>query len=66
MIRIQDVVNISENISVMVFIGWYYQQLPEIHFIQIILEVYFIKIMVPSLNSQMNNDALTIFRKGVT
>ena len=50
----------------MVFIGWYYQQLPEIHFIQIILEVYFIKIMVPSLNSQMNNDALTIFRKGVT
>ena len=31
-----------------------------------ILEGYFIKIMVPSLNSQMNNDVLTLFRNGIT
>ena len=31
-----------------------------------ILEAYFINIMVPSLNSQMNNDVLTFFRNGVT
>ena len=31
-----------------------------------ILETYFIKIMVPSLNSQMNNDVLTLFRNGIT
>ena len=31
-----------------------------------ILEAYFIKIMVPSLNSQINNDVLTLFRDGVT
>ena len=30
-----------------------------------ILEAYFIKIMVPSLNSQMNNNVLTLFRNGV-
>ena len=30
-----------------------------------ILEAYFIKIMVPSLNSQMN-DILTLFRNGIT
>ena len=30
------------------------------------LEAYFIKIMVPSLNSQMNNNVLTLFRNGVT
>ena len=34
-------------------------------FKQKILEAYFIMIMVPSLNSQMNNDVLTLFRKGV-
>ena len=31
-----------------------------------ILEAYFIKIMVSSLNSQMNNNVLTPFRNGVT
>ena len=31
-----------------------------------ILEAYFIKIMVSSLNSQMNNNVLTLFRNGVT
>ena len=31
-----------------------------------ILAVYFIKIMEPSLNSQMNSDALTLFRIGLT
>ena len=31
-----------------------------------ILEVYFIKIMVPSLNIQMNNGVLIIFRNGIT
>ena len=31
-----------------------------------ILESYFIKIMVPSLNSQMNSDVLKLFRNGVT
>ena len=31
-----------------------------------ILEAYFIKIMVPSLNSQMNSDVLTLFRNGIT
>ena len=31
-----------------------------------ILEAYFIKIMVPSLNRQMNSDVLTLFRNGIT
>ena len=31
-----------------------------------ILEAYFIKMMLPSLNSQMNNDVLTLFRNGIT
>ena len=31
-----------------------------------ILEAYLIKIMVPSLNSQMNNDLLTLFGNGIT
>ena len=31
-----------------------------------ILEAYLIKIIVPSLNSQMNNDILTLFRNGIT
>ena len=31
-----------------------------------ILEAYFIKIMVPSLNSQMNSDVLTLFRNRIT
>ena len=30
-----------------------------------VLEVYFIKIMVPSLNSQMNSDVLTLLRNGI-
>ena len=38
---------------------------PRNTFKQKILEVYFIKIMVPSLNSQMN-DVLTLFRNGGT
>ena len=39
---------------------------PRNTFIQKILEVYFIKIMVPSLNSLMNDDVLTPFRNGGT
>ena len=39
---------------------------PRSTFKETILEVDFIKIMVPSLNSQMNNDVLTFFRKVVT
>ena len=31
-----------------------------------ILEVYFIKIMEPSLSSQINSDVLTLFRNGIT
>ena len=31
-----------------------------------ILEAYFIKIMVPSVDSQMNNDVLTLFTNGLT
>ena len=31
-----------------------------------ILEAYFIKITIPSRNSQMNNDVLTLFGNGVT
>ena len=31
-----------------------------------ILKAYFIKIMVPSHNSQMNSDVLTLFRNGIT
>ena len=31
-----------------------------------ILEAYFIKIMVSSLNNQMNSDVLTLFRNGIT
>ena len=31
-----------------------------------ILEAYLVKIIVPSLNSQMNNDILTLFRNGIT
>ena len=31
-----------------------------------ILEEYFIKIMAPSLNSQINSDVLTLFRNGIT
>ena len=30
------------------------------------LEAHFIKIMVSSLNSQMNSDVLTLFRNGIT
>ena len=30
------------------------------------LEAYFIKMMVPSLNSRMNSDVLTLFRNGIT
>ena len=30
-----------------------------------ILQAYFIKVMVPSLNSQMNNDVLTLFRNSI-
>ena len=35
-------------------------------FKQKFLEAYFIKIMAPSLDSQMNNDVSTHFRNGVT
>ena len=31
-----------------------------------ILEAYFIKLIVPSLNEQLNNDVLMLFRNGVT
>ena len=31
-----------------------------------ILETYFTKLMVPSLNSQMNSNILTLFRNGIT
>ena len=31
-----------------------------------ILEAYFIKMMLPSLNSQMNNDVVTLFGNGIT
>ena len=34
-------------------------------FKQKILEAYLIKIMIPSLNSQMNSDVLRLFRNGV-
>ena len=32
----------------------------------IILEAYFLTIMEPFLNSQMNSDVLTLFRNGIT
>ena len=31
-----------------------------------ILEEYFIKLIIPSLNEQLDNDALMLFRNGVT
>ena len=31
-----------------------------------ILEAYFIKLIVPSLNEQLDNDVLMLFRNGVT
>ena len=58
LIRIQNVLNISKNIRVMVFIGL--SIAPKDTFNRKILEAYFIKIMVPSLNNQMNNDVLTL------
>ena len=35
-------------------------------FKQKILEAYFIKMVAPSLNSQINNDVLTLFRNGIS
>ena len=62
LIRIQNVLNISKNIRVMVFIGL--SIAPKDTFNRKILEAYFIKIMVPSLNNQMHNDVLT-FRHAI-
>ena len=39
---------------------------PKNSFKQKIVEAYFIKIMVPSLNGQMNSDVLALFRNSIT
>ena len=33
---------------------------------RVIMEAYFIKLIVPSLNEQLDNDVLMLFRNGVT
>ena len=35
-------------------------------FKQQVIEAYFVKIIEPFLNSQMNSNVLTLFRKGIT
>ena len=65
LIRIQNVLNFSKNMSH----GFHWSVLsaaPRNTFKQKILKMHFIKIMVPFLNSQMNNDTLTLFRDSVT
>ena len=69
LIRIQNALNISRT-----FESWFsvvgilmvLSIAPRNTFKRKILEAYFIKVMVPSLNSQMNNDVLTLFRTGIT
>ena len=62
--KIQNVLHISNNSH---DFQWSVLSIaPRYTFKWTILEAYFIKMMEPSLNSQMNNDVLTLLRNGIT